>query len=185
MHMSQYKAIYAPNHPNRNKINNCIYEHILVASEKLGRPLKEGEVVHHRDQNKENNKPENLIVFSSRAEHIKFHHYNCDESLLKQQEDQSYICIVLSKSICPICGEGKDKHSEVCFNCYHQYYNRKVKERPTREELKQKIRTTPFTQIGKEYNISDNAIRKWCKGYNLPSKAKEIKQYTEEEWENI
>lgn len=55
----------------------------------------------------------------------------------------------------------------------------------TREELKQLIRTMPFTQIGQKFGYSDNAIRKWCIKLNLPSKVKEIKQYTEEEWAKI
>ena len=30
--------------------------------------------------------------------------------------------------------------------------------------------------------VSDNAIRKWCIGYELPSKKKDIKKYSDEEW---
>ena len=55
----------------------------------------------------------------------------------------------------------------------------------TREELKQLIRTTPFTTIGKQYNVSDNAIRKWCDKFNLPRYARDIKSYSDEEWELI
>lgn len=29
---------------------------------------------------------------------------------------------------------------------------------------------TPFTQIAKQFEVSDNAIRKWCNRYNLPRK---------------
>ena len=35
------------------------------------------------------------------------------------------------------------------------------------------------------FSVSDNAIRKWCKNYNLPYKKTEIKNYTDEEWINI
>ena len=55
----------------------------------------------------------------------------------------------------------------------------------TREELKELIRTKPFTQIGKQFNVSDNAIRKWCGKFNLPRKSTEIKEITDEEWKNI
>ena len=58
-------------------------------------------------------------------------------------------------------------------------------ERPTRKELKDLIRTLPFTQIAKKYNVSDNAIRKWCDKFNLPRKTTEIKQYSDEEWSKI
>lgn len=57
--------------------------------------------------------------------------------------------------------------------------------RPNREELKSKIREQSFCSIGKEYNVTDNAVRKWCVKYNLPKTKKEINSYTDEEWKNI
>ena len=54
-----------------------------------------------------------------------------------------------------------------------------------RETLKKLIRTKPFTKIGEQYQVSDNAIRKWCIKFNLPSKKKDINSYSDEEWENI
>ena len=55
----------------------------------------------------------------------------------------------------------------------------------TRDELKQLIRTIPFTHIGAMYNVSDRAIRKWCVKYNLPQTKKEINSYSDEEWDKI
>lgn len=49
------------------------HEHRVVAEALLGRPLRKGEVVHHIDHNKRNNAPENLMVFSSQADHANFH----------------------------------------------------------------------------------------------------------------
>ena len=61
---------------------------------------------------------------------------------------------------------------------------RKV-DRPSREELKNLIRNKPFTQIGQFYSVSDNAIRKWCKAYNLPHKREDIKNISNEDWFKI
>ena len=47
------------------------HEHRAVAEAMLGRPLRTGEVVHHRDGDKLNNDPLNLEVLPSQAEHTK------------------------------------------------------------------------------------------------------------------
>lgn len=67
----------------------------------------------------------------------------------------------------------------------HLSNSRREIERPTREILKQEIRIKSFVTLGKQYNVSDNAIRKWCIFYNLPSRKKDIKTYTDEEWEKL
>lgn len=49
-----------------------VHEHRRVAEVMLGRPLKSDEIVHHKDGDKSNNRPENLEVMT-RAEHIREH----------------------------------------------------------------------------------------------------------------
>ncbi len=49
------------------------HTHRIVAEQILGRPLRSGEVVHHKDGNKRNNDPSNLVVFASAAEHARYH----------------------------------------------------------------------------------------------------------------
>lgn len=48
------------------------HTHRVVAEQKIGRPLRRGEVVHHIDGNKRNNHPDNLEVMTQ-AEHIELH----------------------------------------------------------------------------------------------------------------
>ena len=84
---------------------------------------------------------------------------------------------------CKNCGKEIYKGSTYCSECSHKL-QRKV-ERPSREELKQLIRTTPFTQIGKRFGVSDNAIKKWCDSMNLPRTKKDINSYSDKEWESI
>lgn len=74
-----------------------------------------------------------------------------------------------------------------CVKCQNIYQRQQVsEEKPvTREELKNLIRTLPFTQIGKQFSVTDNAIRKWCDFYKLPRTKGEINFYSDEDWELI
>ncbi|MEO8147345.1 MAG: HNH endonuclease [Bacteroidia bacterium] len=47
--------------------------HRYMAEKKLGRKLRDGEVVHHKDRNKTNNSKDNLWVFKNQAEHDRVH----------------------------------------------------------------------------------------------------------------
>lgn len=64
-----------------------------------------------------------------------------------------------------VCGKEIYKKSTMCAECM-SYKNRKVVW-PTKEELKELIKNRSFCFIGRKYNVSDNAIRKWAKNYKL------------------
>ena len=66
-----YWYVRKPDHPNATK-NGYVAEHILVATEQAGRPLTEGECVHHIDMNKQHNTSENLII-CTRKQHREYH----------------------------------------------------------------------------------------------------------------
>ena len=89
----------------------------------------------------------------------------------------------VSKNYCIDCGCEIAHTSERCVSCSNKL--KRVIERPTREELKKMLRTKTFVQIGKDYGVSDNAVRKWCDKGRLPRKMSEIKKFSEEEWKNI
>lgn len=84
---------------------------------------------------------------------------------------------------CVDCGIEIFKGAKRCKECAAK--SRRVVARPTREELKDLIRSESFTCISKMYGVSDTAIKKWCKNYNLPSKKSDIKKMSDSEWASI
>jgi len=59
MHSGGYLRVYAPSNPMADSIG-YVFEHRLVMSEHLGRPLDEHEEVHHRNHIKTDNRLDNL-----------------------------------------------------------------------------------------------------------------------------
>lgn len=83
-----------------------------------------------------------------------------------------------------VCGKPIDKDATRCIACAH-LLQRKVNNRPDREELKQMIWTMTFADIGRKYDVNANTIRKWCKAVDLPTRKKDIETYSQEEWNLI
>lgn len=69
------------------------------------------------------------------------------------------------KHFCSDCKIEIKSNAPRCIGC--NLKKRRVTTRPNKEELNQIIHLLPFTEVAKIYNVSDNAIRKWCKYYNL------------------
>lgn len=66
-------------------------------------------------------------------------------------------------NLCITCGENSvtRKNSE-CVKCSH-LKQRKVKERPSNEELLKNVQEFGYCKTGRKYGVSDNCIRKWLK----------------------
>jgi hypothetical protein len=66
-----YILIRQPNHPNA-MLNGYVREHRLVMEAIIGRYLRDDEIVHHKNENKKDNRPENLELLSP-SEHQNAH----------------------------------------------------------------------------------------------------------------
>lgn len=129
-----------------------------------------------------------------RLENLRWVCPNCNQQLdttghkkmrvgqLKKQD----ISKIKPKNYCVDCGIEISIAATRCKKCDCKNKTKKLEEMPiTRDELKNLIRTTPFTTAGAMYGISDNAIRKWCDKFNLPHTKKEINSYSDKEWADI
>lgn len=63
MHKAGYVMIYAPAHPRAQK-RPYVFEHILVMEDMLGRHLEPFENVHHRNGVRDDNRSENLELWT-------------------------------------------------------------------------------------------------------------------------
>ena len=59
-------------------------------------------------------------------------------------------------------------YSDICHSCERKSV-RKV-QRPSKEELIKMIKTIPMTKLGKQFGVSDNTIRKWCRQEGIETK---------------
>lgn len=151
----------------------CGWDKVNLTTNKV--PLE----IHHIDGDYENNRPENLQVLCPNCHSLTPNF----KALNKSERQRTQVRKDKKEYFCVDCGKPISKGSIRCKQCEAKH---RITEKPyNREELKQLIRTTPFTTIGKMVGVTDNTIRKWCIQYGLPSKVKDIKQYTDEEWNNI
>ena len=167
----EYIYVHYPEHPKATK-EGYVRLHILVAENKIGRRLKDEECVHHLDLNKHNNNPNNLIIFKTNIDHTRFH-----KTGIKMEIEPNIFISPIKGRICPIC---KKEFFNVCSSviyCSHECSSMSQRKviRPSKDELFELIKTTSFLQIGKIFGVSDNAVRKWCKDYELPYRKSDIK----------
>jgi hypothetical protein len=66
---------------------------------------------------------------------------------------------------CPVCNNHVFGTIYCGINCSSRA-RRKTK-RPGRNKLKEEIKTMSWLAIGRKYNVSDNAVRKWARSYGL------------------
>lgn len=102
-----------------------------------------------------------------------------------ERQGKKYTGKKLNEWFCIDCGKPISRGATRCQECSIIFQRQNHVLPASREELKQLIRTTPFTTIGKLYNVTDNSIRKWCDKYGLPRKVSDIKKISDEDWINI
>lgn len=156
--LNGYVVIYKPEHHKAMLSDNWkgyVYEHIVIAEEDYSRKIENDEEVHHLDFNRSNNNPSNLIILSERS-HKKLH------SFIKQQSNTSVIDEDCKR--CYICN--KPLKLQQRFFCSRKCFlieNKSKLDTISLNEILFKLTKNSMVTVAKEYNISDNGLRKFLK----------------------
>lgn len=138
-----------------------VYEHVLIAeSYVLGRPLQDGEVVHHLDGNRANNSPDNLLVLQN-SMHTKLHGWLNKHTVTptpRFQERMDRGCVR-----CKICEVPIYPTYIYCSHDCVQADNISRHGSLTKEALQRLVWDKPTVHVARDFNVSDTAIAKLCK----------------------
>lgn len=162
-----YVVVEFPEHPRAFDTGTGIvgvYEHVLIAEEDvIDRPLKTSEVVHHLDQNRSNNSPENLLVLSNPM-HGKLHSW-LDKNEVKPKEDYG-VRKELGCIRCSLC-ERPINHGETYCSTKCASESRRKLPDISKEELEKLVWETPTSKLAERFNVSDKAVEKLCLKLNV------------------
>lgn len=134
-----------------------LYEHRIVAYSAYGE-IPDGYHVHHADGNINNNAASNLTILSQ-LEHIQAHHPRVNAT-----------CDHCHKGFTQQPSQHRKSEKHYCSKLCKSLGERKVT-RPSREQLIELLATLRnWCAIGQMFGVSDNAVRKWAKAYEIPTK---------------
>ena len=124
----EYRRVYRPDHPYADS-KGCVRYHRLVMEEKLGRYLEPWEVVDHINKDRQDNRPENLRLFSSNSDHIQNHKPIEDFSGRQCRECKSFKTSMVKRkrNTWRPGWYGNKEKGFLCISCYHKAHYKKKK----------------------------------------------------------
>lgn len=142
-----YYYVYDPTHEMANAAGK-VYVHRYNAQKHYKTKLTTTLHVHHKDHNKLNNEPSNLLILEA-SEHASLHHIG---------EHIEITCIecglIFSARVC----DGRKYCSHVCANL-----NKRLIVDVDKDYLQNLVNKMPITEIAKIFGTSDVAVHKRCR----------------------
>lgn len=127
-----------------DKENNISEKDTEIIKKTKNGKIKIKRVKKFDNKSKSNSKSKSKVIVKSKKDNI--------------NEKEDYNCID--------CGKNVSKSSERCKDCVfkHNHIQNK-KNRPSYKQLKADLKMTNYSEVGRKYGVSDNAIRKWIKAH--------------------
>lgn len=129
-----YVALCIKTHPNSDQINGYIFEHRIVLEMQLGRYLKPGEVVHHKNEIKHDNRLSNLELMEH-TEHTIMHHTGAKRSK-----------------------ETKEKLSEIAKNRFQNKQNHPFYKHIDKTEVLELVKNYGVTEAARRLGVTRKTI---------------------------
>lgn len=117
--------------------------------------------IHHINEN----------VFDNRIENLQLVCPNCHSQIHNKCGKKRH----KAKYNCRFCNDKCYSKTKICRKCHIKELKKDI---PSKQEIIDNfIKVKSFIGLGKIYNVTDNAVRKWCKFYNIPFRTKDFKKY--------
>ena len=95
---------------------------------------------------------------------------NCQKDSDNKNEDSIFRNGDNGNRFCKNCGKPLKTKADYCRPCSQ----RRVMKRPSPIEIAKKVKEKGFWRGAEDYGVTDNAVRKWCKEYGIPTHTKEL-----------
>jgi len=110
--------------------------------------------LHHIDGDRHNNELSNIQIICPNC-HAQTSNFNRTKDFIKNGGKQKHRKTKKCK-----CGKDILETSKRCSTC-NKINKRKVKDRPSKEELTKIISETSLEAVGRKYGVTGNAVKKW------------------------
>lgn len=108
-----------------------------------------------------------VLIFDSAKSRDSWHRIPLALRQLVNIGNGSYGCRLAHKT-CLYCGKSlTNRYQDIYCSRQCCYLASRRCERPSKAELEKTVWTKPTIQIAKDFGVSDKAVEKWCKAYNI------------------
>lgn len=82
---------------------------------------------------------------------------------------------VFVQRFCEMCGIElcKVNNTNLCLSCYNKIKGEHI---PDKNTIYNELLEMSFEAVGRKYGVTGNAVKKWCKKYDIPSRASEYRK---------